>query len=133
MQALTCCRCCLPQARGPDAAGPQRAQQETELVVRGVCTTKLPTLTFEDNTRFRALLGDTFPGVQVSDASNPELEAAVAAAASDMGLELLPQQVLPWVIALSSGKAGAWPPAGLLCCWRHRGHGAEGVRHVSTC
>jgi hypothetical protein len=31
-----------------------------------VCATKLPTLTFDDNRRFRALLGDLFPGVQVS-------------------------------------------------------------------
>jgi dynein heavy chain 2 len=69
------------------------AQQEVELVVRGVCATQLPTLTFEDNVRFRALLGDVFPGVEVMDAVNLELEAAATAAAGEMGLELLPQQV----------------------------------------
>lgn len=35
---------------------------ESEIIVRAVCATKLPTLTFEDNRRFRALLGDLFPG-----------------------------------------------------------------------
>ncbi len=30
---------------------------EAEIIVRAVCATKLPTLTFEDTRRFRALLG----------------------------------------------------------------------------
>jgi hypothetical protein len=42
---------------------------------------------------FRALLSDLFPGVPVTDATNPQLEAALRAAGADMGLEVTPQQV----------------------------------------
>jgi dynein heavy chain 2, cytosolic len=51
--------------------GAQAAQQqldmadEATIVVRAACATKLPTLTFADNGRFRGLLADLFPGVQV--------------------------------------------------------------------
>ena len=37
------------------------------LVVRSVCATKLPTLTFDDNRRFRDLLADLFPGISITD------------------------------------------------------------------
>jgi len=43
---------------------------------------------------FRALLSDLFPGVPVTDATNPQLEAALRASAlDDMGLDITPQQV----------------------------------------
>lgn len=69
------------------------ASAETAVVVRAVCATKLPTLTFEDVGRFRGLLGDIFPGTAISDITNPELEVALQQAAADVGLQLTPQQV----------------------------------------
>lgn len=52
------------QGGAAEALGPQA---EMEIIVRAVCATKLPTLTFDDNNRFRALLGDLFPGIKVTD------------------------------------------------------------------
>ena len=37
------------------------------LIVRSVCATKLPTLTFDDTRRFRDLLADLFPGISITD------------------------------------------------------------------
>lgn len=88
------------------------AAQEAEVVVRGVCATKLPTLTIEDNARFRGLLADLFPGVSITDASNPSLEAAVAAVAADQKLELTPQQVC----SVATGRLEAEALAGMLVC-----------------
>jgi dynein heavy chain 2 len=76
--------------QGPAA---QDSAAETELVLRAVCATKLPTLTFEDVGRFRGLLGDIFPGTAVTDTTNPELQAVLQQAAADIGLQLTPQQV----------------------------------------
>ena len=42
---------------------------------------------------FRSILASLFPGVPVTDATNPELDAALQEAAKDEGLELTPQQV----------------------------------------
>lgn len=67
------------------------------MVLRAVCVTKFPTLTFADNSRFRGMLGDLFPGATISDATNPELEAAVKEAAAAMKLELTQQQASVWV------------------------------------
>ncbi|MEW5298927.1 MAG: hypothetical protein WDW36_001997 [Sanguina aurantia] len=66
---------------------------ETEIIIRAVAATKLPTLTFEDNGRFRALLGDLFPGANITDAQNAELEAALRESAQAMDLDLTRQQV----------------------------------------
>eukprot|EP00878_Enallax_costatus_P040938 GHUV01047355.1.p1 GENE.GHUV01047355.1~~GHUV01047355.1.p1 ORF type:complete len:184 (+),score=38.76 GHUV01047355.1:728-1279(+) len=66
---------------------------ETSIVVRAVCATKLPTLTFEDVGRFKGLLGDVFPGTPLSDSTKPLLEAALHQAAADVGLKLTSQQV----------------------------------------
>jgi dynein heavy chain 2 len=76
-----------PGSAAPDAAA------ETALVLRAVCATKLPTLTFEDVGRFRGLLGDIFPGTPITDTTNPELQAVLQQAAADIGLQLTPQQV----------------------------------------
>ena len=43
------------------------ASSEMSLIVRAVCATKLPTLTFDDNRRFRDLLADLFPGISITD------------------------------------------------------------------
>ncbi len=58
-----------------------------------MCATKLPTLTFDDNKRFRALLGDLYPGVKITDSQNPELESAIQSVAQAMKLDLTPAQV----------------------------------------
>lgn len=39
-------------------------ESEVAVVVRAVCATKLPTLTFEDVGRFKGLILDIFPGTQ---------------------------------------------------------------------
>ncbi len=49
---------------------------EGEIIVRAVCATKLPTLTFDDNNRFRALLGDLFPGAPPWKQGSPAASAA---------------------------------------------------------
>jgi dynein heavy chain 2 len=72
------------------------AAAESTIIVRAVCATKLPTLTFADNSRFRGLLDDLFPGTTVTDARNPQLEEAVAAVAASMNLQLTPAQVGGW-------------------------------------
>jgi hypothetical protein len=46
--------------------------------------------------RFRGLLGDVFPGVPVTDATDPELEAAIRQAAAARKLTLPPEQVWCW-------------------------------------
>lgn len=43
--------------------------------------------------RFRALLGDLFPGIKVTDTQNADLEKAIHAAAAAMRLELTAPQV----------------------------------------
>lgn len=52
---------CLQQRKTQIAQQPDLTT-ETALVVRAVCATKLPTLTFQDVARFRGLIADTFPG-----------------------------------------------------------------------
>jgi hypothetical protein len=69
------------------------AIKEAEVVLRAVCMTKLPTLTFEDVDRFRALISDVLPGVTMSDATNVDLEVALKAAAAEASLQLTEQQV----------------------------------------
>lgn len=61
--------------------------------MRAVCATKLPTLTFGDNTRFRALLADLFPGISITDSVSADLEQALKDVAVAMKLDLTPQQV----------------------------------------
>lgn len=84
---------CLQHRKGSSSAGASDLSSETCIVVQAVCATKLPTLTFEDVERFRGLLRDIFPGTPLSDASNPELEAALKQAAVEMRLQLTNQQV----------------------------------------
>jgi dynein heavy chain 2 len=59
------CGCLLQvrKAQGPEAGGQQsKADTEVSVVVRAVCATKLPTLTFQDVARFRGLIADIFQG-----------------------------------------------------------------------
>lgn len=69
------------------------ASAEAEIIIRSVAATKLPTLTFDDNARFRALIGDLFPGAKVTDAQNAELEQALKEAAAAAGIMLTDVQV----------------------------------------
>lgn len=48
----------------------QRAEEDSEaaVIVRAVCATKLPMLTFEDVRRFKALIADVFQGVHACPA-----------------------------------------------------------------
>lgn len=57
--------------------------------------------------RFRGLLSDLFPGVPVTDATNPQLEAALKEAAAEEGLTLTPQQVR-WLLTLTGSAYCAW-------------------------
>lgn len=43
------------------------------MVVKAVCATKLPTLTFQDVARFRGLIADIFPGACLQRSSSPDL------------------------------------------------------------
>lgn len=53
----------LRKAQGPGAGGQQsEADTEVSVVVRAVCATKMPTLTFQDVARFRGLIADIFQG-----------------------------------------------------------------------
>ena len=63
------------------------------LIVRAVCATKLPTLTFDDNRRFRDLLADLFPGISITDSVSAELEKAIAEVAAAMRVDLTPAQL----------------------------------------
>nr|ADI46936.1 DHC1bm [Volvox carteri f. nagariensis] len=69
------------------------ADVEAEIIIRSVAATKLPTLTFDDNSRFKALITDLFPGAKLTDARNEALEKAVAEAAASCKMELTQQQV----------------------------------------
>lgn len=74
LTAVLCCRFQTPlvlilfglQERKGGSAEISPAQ-EMEIIIRAVCAIKLPTLTFDDNTRFRALMGDLFPGIAITD------------------------------------------------------------------
>ncbi|GLI62890.1 cytoplasmic dynein 1b heavy chain [Volvox africanus] len=66
---------------------------EAEIIIRSVAATKLPTLTFDDNSRFKALIADLFPGAKLTDARNEALEKALAEAAASCKMELTQQQI----------------------------------------
>ncbi|GFR50179.1 hypothetical protein Agub_g12346, partial [Astrephomene gubernaculifera] len=69
------------------------AEIEAEIIIRSVAATKLPTLTFDDNSRFKALITDLFPGAKLTDARNEALEKALAEAAAACKMELTQQQI----------------------------------------
>nr|BCL66104.1 cytoplasmic dynein 1b heavy chain [Volvox africanus] len=69
------------------------ADVEAEIIIRAVAATKLPTLTFDDNSRFKALIADLFPGSKLTDARNDALEKALAEAAASSKMELTQQQI----------------------------------------
>ena len=56
-----------PSTMARKASSELDASSEMSLVVRVVCTTKLPTLTFDDNRRLRDLLANLFPGISITD------------------------------------------------------------------
>ncbi|KXZ45909.1 DHC7 protein [Gonium pectorale] len=69
------------------------AEVEAEIIIRSVAATKLPTLTFDDNSRFKALIADLFPGAKLTDARNEALEKALVEAAASCKMELTQQQI----------------------------------------
>nr|ADI46856.1 DHC1bf [Volvox carteri f. nagariensis] len=69
------------------------ADVEAEIIIRSVAATKLPTLTFDDNSRFKALIVDLFPGAKLTDARNAALEKALVEAAASCKMELTQQQI----------------------------------------
>nr|BBC28429.1 cytoplasmic dynein 1b heavy chain [Yamagishiella unicocca] len=69
------------------------AEIEAEIIIRSVAATKLPTLTFDDNSRFKALITDLFPGAKLTDARNEAIEKALAEAAIACKMELTQQQI----------------------------------------
>ncbi|KAG1663699.1 hypothetical protein FOA52_013267 [Chlamydomonas sp. UWO 241] len=74
-------------------APPLDSAAEVSLIVRAVCATTLPKLTFDDNRRFRDLLADLFPGMTITDNVAPELEKAIKEVAVSLGLDLTDQQL----------------------------------------
>jgi len=67
--------------------------EEMEIIVRAVCATKLPTLTFDDNRGFIALINDLFTNIKITDSKNPDLEAAIKTVSKALKIELTPPQV----------------------------------------
>ena len=66
---------------------------EAQLVIRATRVTTLPKLAFADGARFVDLLNDVFPGVEVSDVSDAELEAAIKETLAEKHYEDVPSQV----------------------------------------
>ena len=56
-----------PSSQARKASSELDASYEKSLIVRAMCATKLPTLTFDDNRRFRDLLADLFPGISIME------------------------------------------------------------------
>ena len=77
---------------------------ESQLLVRALRVCTLPKLAHVDVARFNALVGDVFVGVRVDDSGDANMEAAIRAAMSDMGLEVVDahvQKVMQLHVALS--------------------------------
>ena len=86
----------LREARAAAAAGTGPAvdrDTESQIVIRAVRVTTMPKLTFADVRRFTDLLNDVYPGVKVSDVSDPELEAAIRQVLADKHYEDVAAQV----------------------------------------
>ena len=66
---------------------------EAQIVIRATRVTTLPKLTFADGRRFADLLNDVYPGVEVSDVSDAELEAAIQEVLEEKHYENVPSQI----------------------------------------
>jgi len=64
-------------AAGSSGAGKLTPEQERDLLIKAIRVNTLSKLTFDDNARFTALLGDIFPGAPNADISDPTLEEAI--------------------------------------------------------
>ena len=62
------------------------ADVEAATLIKAVRVNTLSKLTFADTERFLALMGDLFPGIESSDVTLPELEAAIAQVMQEKGL-----------------------------------------------
>ena len=75
-------------------AGPRVDKtMEAQIVIRATRVTTLPKLTFADGRRFADLLNDVYPGVEVSDVSDAELEAAIQEILEEKHYENVPSQI----------------------------------------
>ncbi|CEO98015.1 hypothetical protein PBRA_006129 [Plasmodiophora brassicae] len=75
-------------------AGSTRSEDvEKRLVVQALRASTLSKLAAADAGRFRALIGDLFPGTAVGDVDNADLARAIEAAAQARHLEVVPAQV----------------------------------------
>ena len=86
----------LRDARTAAAAGAGPlvdATTEAQIVIRATRVTTLPKLTFADGRRFADLLNDVYPGVEVSDVSDAELEAAIQEVLEEKHYENVPSQI----------------------------------------
>jgi hypothetical protein len=75
---------------------------EARIVMRSVAATKLPALTTIDVKLFISLMKDTWPGETLEDGDSSGLRAAVEAAITSRGLELIPEQVRfidSWIVS----------------------------------
>ena len=66
---------------------------EAQIVIRATRVTTLPKLTFADGARFADLLNDVYPGVEVTDVSDAELEAAIREVLLEKHYQDVPSQV----------------------------------------
>lgn len=60
---------------------------EAELLIKSIRINTLSKLTHSDNSRFKRLLDDIFPGVTKSDVKFIELEEAIDAVIKEMGYQ----------------------------------------------
>lgn len=67
-------------------------EEESEIMIQSLNINTLSKLTYEDARVFSGLLRDVFPGVESREVTYGELEAAVQAAVTALGLQLIPSQ-----------------------------------------
>ena len=64
-----------------------------QVLIKSLRINTLSKLTHADTEAFNALIGDVFPGAEVSDVAYEELEAAIIGVLEEQKLEHLPNQV----------------------------------------
>ena len=64
------------------------------MLIKSLRINTLSKLTHADTEAFNALIGDVFPGAEVSDVAYEELEAAIIGVLEEQKLEHLPNQVV---------------------------------------
>ena len=83
----------ISEERAQDkSAGGLDATQEAVLLIKAIRINTLSKLTYQDMTKFLALLNDVFPGVQSIDISYDELTKSIIEVLKELKLEFIEQQ-----------------------------------------